>query len=92
MTGDFFDRFYAAWLSKKDLTPEEKLAKKIVEDWLLLMKRGWPLSEYRREFNWPDTESARFWVEEVLEGDIGILKMVRDHYVEERKRRKKKAA
>lgn len=69
-------------------SPEAKLAAAIVKNWyrtiLALSKKklkGEDLYRWQQEIIWPDTESARFWVERVLKGNLAALKELRDQIV-----------
>ena len=69
-------------------SPEAKLAVAIVKNWyrtLLSLSRkklrGKDLYQWQKETSWPDTENARFWVEGILRGNVGVLKEIRDQIV-----------
>ena len=83
---------------KEPLTPEERLAKAIVMDWFstikeLLLKEKLTKAEKRlleEELNWPYTDNASFWVEEVLDGSIEALRLISEDIRRIRKGQKPK--
>lgn len=89
---------YKIMLTATPPIPEVKLAKAVVTSWyqtLLVLSRKKKLSrkelaQWKQEISWPDTDSARFWVEGVLKGNLLALKRIRDEFVEARKRLEKK--
>lgn len=91
MIENYFDLYF-----KDELEPEEKLAIAVISDWIATMKwivrekrrsrkngkRNLKkvAAQWRKERNWPYTDNAKFWVVDVLNGNLMLLHMLAEDF------------